>query len=333
MLKREDWHWSFNITEQVNARMSYPDNFARFVIKGNYDEEFYQKETKFKNLGLNAVHYREYGVGLTVDKHHWVFGGRVKLLFGKSNAYTSRTDVSVFSADTLIRLNNDIVLNTSYPDSAFDKRKYLLNNKNIGLAIDGGISYKPAHDIKLTLAFNNVGFINWKSNVTNRRLNANVAYSGVKLQSIILQQENRPDQANVDFGITNDSLADRFNPQETHNSYRTPLVGQSYFLAEYELDHQSEIGTGVYMEYFQGVRTSWTLNYQRNLSSAFNFIASYSIHNKSYDNIGLGIMARVGSVQVYFAGDNLIGIARGTNARNFNMRFGLNFVIGRTLHI
>lgn len=331
--KTGDNYWSFNVTEHTNIRMAYSDNFARFVVKGNHDPEFYQKTANFKGLGLNAVHYREYGVGFTADRGNWIFGGRAKLLFGKSNAYTSRTDVSVFSSDTLIKLNNDVILNTSFPENSDNnnatRRKYLLNNKNIGISLDGGAAYKVNEKILVTFAFNNIGFINWKSDVTNRRVNANVAYSGVKLQSIIFQQDNRPDKSNVDFDITNDSLSGKFEPIKSYNSYRMPLVGQTYLLGEYALDENSEVGFGAYAEYFQGIRTSYTVNYQRTFGHVFNVIGSYSVHNRTFTNIGLGSMLRLGPFKFYFVGDNLIGIARGTDARNFNLRFGMHLVFGK----
>lgn len=332
-IKANNLHWSFNITEQINARFSYPDNFARFAVNGNHTEEFYQKTVHFKGLGLNAMHYREFAVGLTVDEwdNKLIFGGRAKMLFGKSNAYTSKTNVNVFSADTLIHLDNDVIINTSSPwdtGGTTTAKKYLFNNRNIGFALDGGVSYEPNTKWKFTFTFNNVGFIRWKDNVTNRRMRANVAYSGVKLQSIILNQSEQYNKANVDFDMTKDSLSKRFEPEETHDSYVTPLVGQTYFLAEYKIDKNSEVGGGVYAEYFQGVRTSWTLNYQRRFGRVFNLIGSYSVHNRTFDNIGLGTMLKLGNVQLYFVGDNLIGIARGTDAHNFNLRFGLNFVMG-----
>jgi hypothetical protein len=49
----------------------------------------------------------------------------------------------------------------------------------------------------------------------------------------------------------------------------------------------------------------------------------------TFDNLGLGIGIKVGSMQIYTAADNLFSPFYPSTARNMNLRIGINFIFGK----
>jgi len=49
----------------------------------------------------------------------------------------------------------------------------------------------------------------------------------------------------------------------------------------------------------------------------------------SYNNLGLGMALKEGSMQLYFVSDNVLAWADPAKASFVNARFGINFLFGR----
>jgi hypothetical protein len=71
-----------------------------------------------------------------------------------------------------------------------------------------------------------------------------------------------------------------------------------------------------------------------------HYSLSYTITNSSFNNLGAGLSLNLAPIQIYFAGDNILGAplslaANGNinsfinNAQYFNFRTGINFIFGR----
>src|SRR5690606_13091089 len=85
-VKARKYFFSVNITEKVSSRFSYPKDLISLVVKGN--AQFVGGEADFSSLGLDIMHYREYGINLVKEGRKWAWGGRLKYLNGLSNVHT-----------------------------------------------------------------------------------------------------------------------------------------------------------------------------------------------------------------------------------------------------
>ena len=152
-------YFNFSLTEKMFFRFSYPKDLVEFVYRGN--GALLDQDVMIGNLRLNASHYREYAFGYSMDfNEKWNFGARTKLLFGKMNVNTQKSDISFYTESNFfdITVTSDVVANWCIPEALtdtldateLDAKEYLLNKQNFGLGFDLGATYK--YNDKLTLA-------------------------------------------------------------------------------------------------------------------------------------------------------------------------------------
>ena len=60
------------------------------------------------------------------------------------------------------------------------------------------------------------------------------------------------------------------------------------------------------------------------VSRAFQYTVSYSIINNTFNNIGAGLSARLGPVQLYLVSDNVFHMVFPANLQTTNLRVGIN---------
>ena len=127
-----------------------------------------------------------------------IFGIRAKLLFGKANIYSGKSEVSLYTDPNTFDLHveGDVNLNTSFPmtitqDSQgkisgsetgdIDVVSFLMNGKNKGFALDLGWIHKYSENITFSASLLDLGFIRWKSDVNNIQISGSFDYTGTGL--------------------------------------------------------------------------------------------------------------------------------------------------------
>ncbi|MES2387136.1 MAG: DUF5723 family protein [Bacteroidota bacterium] len=329
--------WMFNVSEKVDFRFGYSKDLMQLAWEGNGPFMDQQRSADLSSTSLNAVHYREYGLGITQllgDK--WVIGGRLNLLFGKSNAYMTKSNITLNTDTTsfLVSGNTDYTLNYSTgstdPDHAFDLKtdkdlnNYLLNTQNKGFSANFGLSYKPNDKLQFHGGFNDLGFIHWKSNVTN------YSNSG---GSIALQGQNLDDflrgKKVTKISDLRDSVENKAEGVNTHNAYNSMLTTNAYLMGTYVLARNTKLGGAVFADFYQKIRPSATINLDQRVGRIVNLALSYSIRNSTYNNIGFALMFKPGPLQFWGTSDNLLALSSARTSRNFNFRMGMNFVFGK----
>lgn len=338
-LKVKDFFFSLHATEYAEFRFSYPFDFVNFPWKGN--GEYLGKKVNWKNLGVDAIHYREYGFGLVHhrDKKPLTYGGRAKLLTGFSNVHVKNKDLGLTTEQDMYRIDvmSDAMVHTSLPNTGdstgFDPFSYATNFENLGFAIDLGATYRLGKHLDLHLAATNIGFIRWKGNVKNYGL-----VGGTYFEGFDPVQELYKDT--FDIEAYGDSLASYFETTETENPYTTWLVPHFYAAAQYQLAEKTYAGANLFIEPYKSFRPALTVAVTQKVRTILDVVLSYSVQYRSYNNIGMAVMFKPGPVQIYFAGDNLfrtwtnmtVGDSNFTaplNARTLNFRFGINLVFDR----
>ena len=116
---------------------------------------------------------------------------------------------------------------------------------------------------------------------------------------------------------------------------------------EYIVDHNNFVSLSLYSSF---VRKRWRrglgIAYNYHLGNFLSATASYSIYNRSYSNVGLGVSVNLGPVELYCLTDNILawgmlnptdnlgGNSQAINidtrkVKNGQIHFGMNLTFGR----
>ncbi len=126
-------------------------------------------------LGLAAASIENNSLGITVNSDY---------------THTLNADMVVnFSAPVVIKTTGQNTLDTIYfDDSRFNKGKdimdYLLSTKNIGLGVDIGGEYSFSNKLKISAAITDIGYINWKRDISNLKAKSTYTFSGVDMMDV-----------------------------------------------------------------------------------------------------------------------------------------------------
>lgn len=328
-------YFSFNVTEKIDVRFRYPKAFMEFLWKGN--GAYLDKEMKF-DFGLDFSHYREYGLGFAREINDKLsVGGKVKYLYGMENFSIKRSDISVMTAadDYAITAKANIEINSCgiASDSTspeFNASQYAFSRKNSGFGLDLGGVYKATEKLTVSASILDLGFINWKDNPTNyvsHDQNAQFTYKGFELNQLINSDSSSTDDIGKALG---DSLSKIFKIDTLHSNYKTNLSSQIYLGGNYSLTEKSTAGVILYGQVFdKKVHPGIALSYNHQLANWVNVSATYSMYNKSYTNLGLGVALKGGPVQFYIVTDNIFGMILPQHTKNIQLHFGINLLFGK----
>jgi outer membrane protein OmpA-like peptidoglycan-associated protein len=322
-------YFSFNATEKINVRFRYPKNFMEFAWKGN--GALLGEEVNF-NFGINAIHYREYGLGYAREiNDKLTVGGKLKYLYGMENVWTEESDVSLTTDPNsfAITAKSNVKINVSGIDSVGkgSMSDYLFKKKNNGFGVDLGGVYKLDEKLTFSASIIDLGFIRWKDNVSNYQssnTDASYTYEGVDLNQLL------NDTSENKFGALLDSVVNTFKLDTVHTTYSTRLSTQVYMGGNYNFTKKINVGALLYGQVFdKSIHPGLALSYNQRVGNWFGFSLSYSMYNRSYNNAGLGLSFGNGPTQFYIVSDNLLGAIFPQNTKNLHLNFGFNLIFGK----
>lgn len=332
-----DYYVNFNIAEKINVGFTYPGSLFELAWKGN--TQFLGETSEFNNLRTHSVYYREYSLGVSkVWDAFNILGIRAKLLFGKANIYSGKSEMSLYTDPNTFDLHveGDINVNMSGPITItqnsdgkingseigdMDIVSFLMNGKNKGFALDLGWIYKYSENITFSASLLDLGFIHWKSDVNNIQISGSFDYTGTGLGSNF---------SSIDYMTQlSDSVADAFNQLVTQDSYYSWLPAQIYFGGMYQ--YRPKLGIGAVSRnviYRNKLHSSITLSTNTTIWNKLSGSLSWSYLNNSYKNIGLGLAWHSRGLQFHMVSDNVLGIIKPLDTRTLNLRFGFSFLFG-----
>jgi len=315
--------FSLNVTEHMQARLGYSDAILNLAVNGNVPGS----TINLDGYTFNGTHYREIGLGYNrkiLEDDKLIVGGRVKSLFGMSNVRTVRSDVGLTTAEENdlyeITANADILVRTSGIEMLEEgETDYITNMDNKGLGVDLGASYRYSDKWTFSASVINLGYINWKKGVTNYESKGEYVFSGIDNDELF--------NGNFDFDATEvlDSITSIFEFDETEGKYTTSLPTQVYLSGFYQLAHKTTASATLYSDFVGGFRKGMSLGVTQTVGRWFQASATYTMHARSYNNLGLGIAVGTG-FQLYAVTDNIISLMQPGNAKLVNMRAGFNFL-------
>jgi hypothetical protein len=333
----KNYYFNFNLSDKVDAGFVYPTNWARLILKGNRD--FIGQTMDLGRAGVSATYYREWAFGVSkIINYRLTLGAKAKLLFGKGNISTSRSDLSLYTAnpgyyltatsDAMINASplllnmspTGIINSISVPNSG-DPLALIMNSRNKGLAFDFGTIFKYNERITLSGSLLDLGFIRWVYSpveVSNRN---SFTYRGVTNFLAIRSFQSIQQML--------DSAQTVFTFQTTVASYTTFLSPKMYLGGTYDITRNINAGllsrSILYNGKFQSsVTASINARYENYLAAT----VSWSYMNNTINNIGGGLSLRSPNFGFYITSDNVYGAFKYKSARLINIRFGFNFLFG-----
>ena len=323
----------FNVSEVAAFNFGINRDMVRFIYRGN--AAFENRDANFDGLGLNASHYREYGLGASLQLNEkWRLGARAKYLYGMENIYTERMDIN-FRTDPetyALRANTNFAIRSSGIDlpSAFEESdlEYLSERNNHGFAFDLGAHYQMNEQLSFSASVVDWGSINWNDYNMHYFGEGDFTYDGIEINSFTDPNQELGNETSFDRVL--DSLEANLGVEEGKESYRSPLVSRVFIGSSLNIDQFSQLNFLIRNDIFAAkLRPSFSISYSRQLSKLIRLSGAYSSLNHTFDNLGLGITVDPGPIQFYLMTDNAIGLFQPQHARNVHLRFGMNLIFGR----
>lgn len=335
-IKYNGYYFNFNIAEKINSQIFYPKLLAELAINGN--DQFVGDTKSSRSLGASAYHLREYSLGIAQEVDwNYFWGLKGKLLFGKANLISRKSEFSLYTEETSYDLlaNWMYQLNASFPLFApegdninindiqvgeVDPIKYLFNRKNIGFALDFGFIYETDL-LKWSGSVLDLGIIYWKSDVNSLKTDGSFAFEGVNVSDNF-----EPDEF---LQMITDSISDQLIVSNEKKSYFTFLPTKLYLGATYELHPKLNAGILLRTEFYpRRPIASATLSLNTMQLKFLSTSISYSVMNGSYANIGLGIMLGKKNFMFHAITDNILAFFWPEKTHTANIRIGMNLLLG-----
>ena len=319
--------FSLNVTEHVQARLGYSDAILKLATQGNTPGQ----TISLDGYWFKGTHYREVGLGYNrklLEDGKLVVGGRLKGLFGLANVNTERTNLSITTADEAdlyaLTLTSDMTVQTSGLNSLQNGgASYVANTGNVGFGMDLGATYQYNDKLSFSGSLIDVGYINWKEDVTTYRSDSSFVFEGEQSNGLFSGEG-----LELDMNQLVDSIANTFEFAEDSASYQTGLPAKMYLTGYYRLARNTKASVTFYGDFIGSFRRGLSVGVSQRLGRWLQAAATYSMQARSYNNLGFGLTVTTGAkgLQLYAVTDNVLAIANPGSAKVANVRTGFNFV-------
>ena len=332
----ESVYLSVNSSVRGYGRTMIPKDALSLLINGNAG--YVGQTASFAPSGdMQLFWENSIGLGYSLSEKLSV-GARVKLLRGFMNVNTTSATATVSVADNYnLTMAADLNVKTSGIHNVGDGFKFSNYSGNTGMGVDLGATFKPFDKLTLAASLVDIGAIKWKYDTyqyTLDKTKANYTFAGVDANKLV--------EGSSDYGKNLvDSLKTKFKPEEKQgSSYSTALPGKAFVSADYMVIRNFHVGGVMYAERFNGrTFTGMTLGANKHFGKLLSTTLSYTVSNRSFNNLGAGLSLNLAPVQIYIVGDNLLRMPLSVIAHQnmnefinktqvFTLRAGLNFVWG-----
>ena len=319
--------FGFNVTEKVSAMIVFPKSLFELIQNGNGGANLGQT-ISVNGLGPDFSHYREFGFSYSqIVNQKLSLGGRLKILSGMENVSFSKshfgwtTDELDYSWD----ITGSYTLNTSGVANGMAFEDLLMGKGNRGFGLDLGASYQVNDQLNLSASITDLGFINWSNdNMIVSTDDFSIDFDGIDVFSL-----NDSTDIGSLFTDVYESAIDSINGQmDSTSTYNTRLHPRVLIGGNYSINDKLNLGLLLQGQFYGPVTkygASVSANYQ--VLPSLSAVASYTVTDKSYNNVGIGMMWDKGPVQIYAITDNILGLNI-SNTQNVHARLGINVALG-----
>ena len=339
-------YFSFGFYEEIDAIAYFPKDVITLLNEGNatyLNRRFNLSQLNYKVDVLGVLHA---GITRKVDDK-LTFGGRFKIYSSSLNLETSNntgTFITTLGNDNIYRhyLNNinvnlktsGLVENGEYISDASTYIKNSFLGGNLGVGFDVGFTYHISKQLELTGSIIDVGFIHHKKNIKTLFAKGSYVFEGIEFlyddtntnywselgsdfkEKVPTGDNNdsyiswRPTKINASLKYSFGEKRSQFCYDNTYKDFYTNAVGVQLYSIFRPLQPQLEL-TGFYRKSF---------------SNKLHAKFTYTIDDYSFYNIGAGISAQVGKVNIYGMVDNVLQFHDIASANSISFQVGINLI-------
>ena len=334
--------FTLSVSERGFSAAEFDREIVRFIRDGTMD--FYGVNENLGSASFFIRHYREVAAGISKRVREWLdFGIRPKILFAKLNFETQDLNFSVETVEEKDRLHlrpegsfiltgpflhkRDTVYNFSRFNANFSPGDYFFQLRNLGIALDMGVIFRPGKLSEWSLSLIDAGMIGFRYNSFDVKFNRPVKYS-----RFTPYQSHSPDnsyyieprEALRAFG---DSVSYIIDVKDSEKRFFSTLPLKLNARFKYKINEKTTAGVSNQLLLYKGYpQNRFTPYIETILLSGFRVYGSLTLLNSSALLPGLGFSFTGKRLQYYFAGNNIPGIVQPTSAKHLNLCFGINLL-------
>ena len=337
-----DYTLSLSVKERTFSEGVADREIVRFIRDGT--QSFYGTN---ENLGSGTfffTHYRE--LAPAVSKRffeHLDVGIRPKLLFGKFQFETEDLNFSVesdtereqlffkpegtFSLSGPLSHSRDTVFGFSSFSANVSPGDYFFQPRNLGVAIDFGVVYRPNRFSELSFSFLDAGLIGFKHKSFDVEFVRSAQFSGT-----LPYQSHTPDasfylEPREALIALSDSVSYLIDVEEAGLRNMTTLPLKINIAGKYKYSEKLTTGfNNQFTRYRLRPLNIFTVFLTTTLHKKFDFYGSLSFINSNSLVPGFGTVYSTNQIQIYFTSNNILGIVKPMASKQLNLSFGINLL-------
>lgn len=346
-------HGYFTYTHRLRETesLSFTKDLLQLIAQGNAS---FLGDSNPANIELSVAArvYQEFDFGYQMAlTDHLDIGIRAKFLMGfadvKANALSAKlyTDPDTYTMKLALdpitvrgTFPYQFQIGDDYALSIVDRRFNPANLfRNYGFGFDLGAAYQINDEWGVAAAINDLGLISWNNYSVEFKAEVQDGGSFYEDGSIVFPGLNSDQLHGLLFDSTYvnslmDSLSGYYqlsvNPLARYNTgLNTNFMVRGYYniTPEHRFTAQfSGYNCGL------GIKPALTLAYTGSFGGKYDVVATYTIMNGRFDNLGVGLSANFGGILLYVASNNIIGFFNPANSSQLNVQLGISFTSGES---
>lgn len=338
-----DWFFWAGMRNTTTETFLYDKDLIGLIYKGN--KQFMGTKGDFSATGVEIQNYNELTLGFSKIMDKWTFGVRASFLTGLAALHTDINEFSLavegeegrlfhhtlavdggVSTSCFPRDERGIPTTEPLKDLKYWKERSWFNFKNPGAALAGAVSYRPIKGLTLTLAFSDLGFIDWTDSVGTYKLKKDEGEFDRVVNGI---RDKVFNDGELTYNSFNDFLEIDTASAQNGTRFTTWLSPKFHLMGTYEFARGSIVGASfsgiVHQKQFY---PSATVSFQQYIGTILGLQASWSYNQRSALNFGAGLIFNPGPVQFYIVTDNFLAAINPKLVKATNVRVGINLVFG-----
>lgn len=345
-----DWqsnsYISFGMYQEFDFLSYMPKDLAILALDGNRD--YLGKVFNLGDLNVKAEMLSVLHIGYHKNiRNNLIVGLRGKIYSSAFNATSTKNAGYIYTIPSTNGIYEQVIssnleLNTSgiskYIDEDYsgdvvrDIKQKAFFGGDLGLGFDAGLTYYPKKNIQFTASLVDVGFIRHTKDVETFTFKGYYKYDGINpkftngnsagnvyqefkdaipLDTLYTKYTTwRPAKFNSSIQYSfDDSRSKDCNCDGTDSGYKNAVGAQLFIMSTPRTPFMA-----------------FTTYYRRRIFNNLQMKATYTLDSYSYKNIGLGLSAQLGKLNLYVLADNLLEYHDLAKANSLSFQFGLNVI-------
>jgi hypothetical protein len=275
-------------------------------------------------------------------------GGRVKIYSSALNIESTNntgTFTTVLGTDNIykhylstININartSGLVVDDEYQEDSNEYLKNTFLGDNLGIGFDFGFTFHINPQLEFSASILDLGFINHTKDIKNTTAKGSFVFEGIEFLFDPNNQMNYWGEIDKNF---KEQLPTEEN-KESYISWRPAKLNAAlkYSFGErrskicydntYKDFYTDALGVQFYSVFRPlGPQLALTGFYQKSITNKIHTKVTYTIDDFSYANIGAGLSAQFGKVNLYGMVDNILEYANLSAANSLSLQVGINLI-------